>query len=103
MNRTQQEELIALLGEDKALQVCLKFPNGKLPGKKFCKRILRRKIRRNPQGAELLMFMAEHGDAYRELFKRRAMKHTQPVVVVQPTPVPVRSSANLTKRRTRKT
>jgi hypothetical protein len=76
MNRAQQERLIELLGEDGALLLVSEFPNGKLPGKKFIKRILRSKLRSPLEGEAALEFLGKYGDFYKKHFGRRIARES---------------------------
>jgi hypothetical protein len=74
LNRAQQQRLIDLVGEDAAIRIAMEFPNVKLPGKKFAKRVLRGLLNARPGGQAGLDFWLRYGRWYQELFRRKVSR-----------------------------
>lgn len=71
MDKTQQARLIELLGEDGALLLVAEFPNLKLPGKKFIRRLLRNKLKGGLEGEAAIEFLGRCGHLYKQVFGRK--------------------------------
>ena len=68
MLHNQAKQMIDLIGEEKMLELCSKFPNAKLPGKKFCNRILRERFRNEFRGTDIKGLAEKYGVSIATLY-----------------------------------
>lgn len=68
MNQSEQTQLIELVGEEKALQLCSFLANKRLPGKKFCNRILKVRFKQEFKGKDIAGFAKKYGVCMQTLY-----------------------------------
>jgi hypothetical protein len=62
MTNPEVNKLASIVGgEEVLLQICSSFPNKRLPGKRFCNRILRKRFNEEFKGEDLPGFTQKYG------------------------------------------
>ncbi len=68
MTEIEQKQFIELVGEERALQICSSLANKRLPGKKFCNRILKERFKKEFKGTDMAGFTKKYGVCMQTLY-----------------------------------
>jgi Mor family transcriptional regulator len=68
MSLDEQKRFIEIAGEDTALELCSFLANKRLPGKKFCNRILKDRFKKEFKGKDMAGFAKKYGVCLQTLY-----------------------------------